>query len=157
MGLGFLRLVLSNSMCKWCLLFEGSTRTVQCDEVRALREGTCMVSSVSLDRKVWYGCVSHVWSRLISRIKSSCFLINLQIGIGVLALPNTLHAIGMIPGIICILASGLITTYLDTVIGTFKRGHPEVYSIADTGYVMFGRFGKELFGGMYWVRFHHQS
>jgi amino acid permease len=93
----------------------------------------------------------------MSRIKSSCFLINLQIGIGVLALPNTLHAIGMIPGIICILASGLITTYLDTVIGTFKRGHPEVYSIADTGYVMFGRFGKELFGGMYWVRFHHQS
>jgi len=85
------------------------------------------------------------------RIKSSIFLINLQIGIGVLALPNTLHAIGMIPGIICILASGLITTYLDTVIGTFKRGHPEVYSIADTGYVMFGRFGKELFGGMYWV------
>jgi amino acid permease len=92
-----------------------------------------------------------MWSRLISRIKSSCFLINLQIGIGVLALPNTLHAIGMIPGIICILASGLITTYLDTVIGAFKRGHPEVYSIADTGYVMFGRFGKELFGGMYWV------
>ena len=100
---------------------------------------------------MWYGRVSFIWSRLISRIKSSCFLINLQIGIGVLALPNTLHAIGMIPGIICILASGLITTYLDTVIGTFKRGHPEVYSIADTGYVMFGRFGKELFGGMYWV------
>jgi hypothetical protein len=89
--------------------------------------------------------------RLIPRIKSSAFLVNLQIGIGVLALPNTLHAIGMIPGIICILASGLITTWGDTIIGMFKRGHPEVYSVADAGFVLGGRFGKELLGGMYWV------
>lgn len=58
----------------------------------------------------------------------------------------------MIPGIILIIASGVITTWADTVIGLIKRGHPEVYSIADVGYIMGGRWGKEIFGGMYWVR-----
>lgn len=57
----------------------------------------------------------------------------------------------MIPGIILIIASGVITTWADTVIGLFKRGHPTVYSISDVGEIMAGRFGKELFGGMYWV------
>lgn len=90
----------------------------------------------------------------MSRIKSAAFLVNLQIGIGVLALPNTLHAIGMIPGIICIIASGLITTWGDTVIGLFKRGHPQVYSVSDVGMIMRGRLGQELLGGMYWVRFY---
>jgi hypothetical protein len=63
----------------------------------------------------------------------------------------------MIPGIILIIASGLITTWADTVIGLFKQGHPEVYSIADVGYCLFGSgsgaagAGREIFGGMYWV------
>lgn len=104
-------------------------------------------------RIVRYGRVSDVRLKLMSRIKSASFLVNLQIGIGVLALPNTLHAIGMIPGIICILASGLITTWGDTIIGMFKRGHPEVYSVSDVGRIMGGRFGQELLGGMYWVGF----
>lgn len=73
----------------------------------------------------------------------------------------------MIPGIVLIIASGLITTWADTVIGLFIRGvsclspqpyvsqpnyqHPEVYSVADVGGVMFGKFGREIFGAMYWV------
>lgn len=78
-------------------------------------------------------------------------MINLQIGIGVLGLPATLAQIGMVPGIILIILSGVITTWADTVIGLFKRGHPEVYSVADVGGIMAGRFGRELFGSMYWV------
>lgn len=78
-------------------------------------------------------------------------MINLQIGIGVLGLPATLAQIGLIPGIILILLSGIITTWADTVIGLFKKGHPEVYSVADVGGIMGGRFGRELFGSMYWV------
>jgi hypothetical protein len=39
----------------------------------------------------------------------------------------------------------------------FKRAHPEVYSIADVGGIMAGPWGKEIFGGMYWVsRSHHR-
>lgn len=82
-------------------------------------------------------------------------MINLQIGIGVLGLPATLAQIGMVPGIILIILSGVITTWADTVIGIFKKGHPEVYSVADVGGIMGGRFGRELFGSMYWVGHSH--
>ena len=124
----------------------GIVRVLVHGNIAQLGDPSCGLGSVVRD-------VSPLWKMLTIRLKASCFLINLQIGIGVLALPTTLHTIGMIPGIILIIASGLITTWADTVIGLFKRGHPEVYSIADVGGIMAGRFGRELFGGMYWVSY----
>ena len=85
------------------------------------------------------------------RIVSACFLINLQIGIGVLALPTTLHALGFIPGLILIVFSGYLTTMMDLVISMFKKAHPEVYSVAEVGYILGGWAGREVLGAMYWV------
>jgi hypothetical protein len=32
------------------------------------------------------------------------------------------------------------------VIGDFKLNHPSTYGIADAGYIVFGRIGREYFG-----------
>lgn len=40
---------------------------------------------------------------------------------------------------------GLLTTWSDYVVGTFKKNHPEVYSMSDVGYVLAGTWGREFF------------
>lgn len=72
-----------------------------------------------------------------------------QIGLGVLSIPQVFDTLGLIPGLICLLAVAGITTWSDYVIGTFKKNHPEVYSISDAGYIMFGRIGREVLGSVY--------
>lgn len=65
-----------------------------------------------------------------------------QIGLGVLAIPSALDALGMVPGIICLVAMACITTWSGYIIGTFKLQHREVYSIDDAGGIMFGLTGR---------------
>lgn len=48
-----------------------------------------------------------------ARIVSGIFLINLQIGLGVLSMPNTLHTLGLVPGILVIAGVAAITTWTD--------------------------------------------
>jgi amino acid permease len=67
-----------------------------------------------------------------------------QIGLGVLSIPQTFDALGLIPGIICLIVVSCITTWSDYMIGVFKRRHPHVYGIDDAGYLMFGRIGREV-------------
>lgn len=69
-----------------------------------------------------------------------------QFGIGVLSMPQILDSLGMVPGVICILAIAGITTWSNYVIGTFKLKHPETYAIDDAGALMFGRIGREFLG-----------
>lgn len=69
-----------------------------------------------------------------------------QFGLGVLSIPQILDSLGLIPGIICLLAIATITTWSNYVIGTFKLRHPEVYAIDDAGELLFGRVGREVFG-----------
>jgi len=49
-----------------------------------------------------------------------------QIGLGVLAIPSVFHSLGMIPGIICLIVIGALTTWTDYWIGMFKLNHPTV-------------------------------
>lgn len=72
-----------------------------------------------------------------------------QIGLGVLSIPATFHALGIVPGVICMLAIGAITTWSDYVIGTFKLNHPEIYSIDDVGALLFGRIGRAVVAVMF--------
>lgn len=65
-----------------------------------------------------------------------------QIGLGVLAIPSALNALGMVPGILCLVAVAVITTWSGYVIGTFKLQHREVYSIDDAGGIIFGLPGR---------------
>lgn len=65
-----------------------------------------------------------------------------QIGLGVLAIPSALNALGMVPGVICLIVVAVITTWSGYVIGAFKLHHREVYSIDDAGGIMFGLIGR---------------
>ncbi|KAL5051766.1 hypothetical protein BDW71DRAFT_194008 [Aspergillus fruticulosus] len=69
-----------------------------------------------------------------------------QIGLGALSIPSALDTLGLIPGLICMLAIAVITTWSDYMIGVFKLNHRQVHSIANAGGLMFGRFGRLFFG-----------
>ncbi|GAA6039368.1 hypothetical protein JCM8097_002819 [Rhodosporidiobolus ruineniae] len=87
--------------------------------------------------------------RSVGWISTSVVLMKSQIGLGILAMPATLRTLGLIPGIILILALGIITTWTDWVVGSFKLNHPQVYSLADA--FMYGRWAGEFVGACYWI------
>lgn len=72
-----------------------------------------------------------------------------QIGLGVLSIPAVFDVLGVIPGIICLIIIAIITTWSDYMVGVFKLRHRSVYGIDDTGYLMFGRVGREVFGAAF--------
>ncbi|ODM19076.1 hypothetical protein SI65_05693 [Aspergillus cristatus] len=92
--------------------------------------------------------------RNVGFLGTVALMMKTQIGLGVLSIPAAFDALGLVPGVICLCAIAGITTWSDYVIGTFKLRHREVYGIDDAGQLMFGRFGKEVFGGvfcLYWI------
>ncbi|KAH8433006.1 uncharacterized protein LDX57_010642 [Aspergillus melleus] len=77
-----------------------------------------------------------------------------QIGLGVLSIPTAFDTLGMVPGVICLVAIASITTWSEYVIGTFKVNHREVYSIDDAGALMFGPVGRGTLGvvfSLFWI------
>lgn len=72
-----------------------------------------------------------------------------QIGLGVLSIPVAFNSLGIIPGIICLIVIGAITTWSDYIIGHFKLRHREVYGIGDVGGLLFGRSGEVVFGAAF--------
>lgn len=72
-----------------------------------------------------------------------------SIGLGVLSIPTVFDTLGIIPGVICLVAVGVIITWSGYVVGTFKVRHPEVYGVDDAGGLMFGRIGREVFGAAF--------
>ncbi|KAM0548854.1 hypothetical protein ACHAPJ_009710 [Fusarium lateritium] len=92
--------------------------------------------------------------RSVGLLGTAGLMMKTQIGLGVLSIPATFDALGLIPGILCLLAVGIITTWSDWVVGVFKLRHRNVYAIDDAGDMMFGRVGREFFGfamWLYWV------
>lgn len=65
---------------------------------------------------------------------------------GMLSLPSALAVVGMVPGIIIILFLGVFATYTSWLLVKFKLRHPEVHTMADAGYIMFGPIGREIMG-----------
>lgn len=72
-----------------------------------------------------------------------------QIGLGVLSIPAAFDTLGLVPGVICLLAVGIITTWSDYMVGIFKLNHRSVYGIDDAGFLMFGSIGREVFGAVF--------
>ncbi|USP76598.1 hypothetical protein yc1106_03872 [Curvularia clavata] len=66
-----------------------------------------------------------------------------NVSLGVLALPQALAILGIIPGMLCICLLGIIATYTGYLIGEFKLVHPSVQSYADCGQLMSGRVAYE--------------
>lgn len=69
-----------------------------------------------------------------------------QIGLGVLSIPAAFDTLGLIPGVICLLLIGGITTWSNHMVGVFKLNHREVYGIDDATKLMFGPIGREILG-----------
>lgn len=44
-----------------------------------------------------------------------------------------------------------MTTWSGWMVGKFKIRHPEVYSVADVGYMLAGPFGREFIAVAYWL------
>jgi hypothetical protein len=65
-----------------------------------------------------------------------------QIGLGVFAIPSALDVLGMVQGVLCMIAIAVITTWSGYMIGAFKLNHREVYSIDDAGGIMFDLPGR---------------
>ncbi|KAI1068920.1 hypothetical protein LB507_006155 [Fusarium sp. FIESC RH6] len=89
--------------------------------------------------------------RSVGLIGTAGLMMKCQIGLGVLSIPATFDALGLIPGVICLVAVGLITTWSAWIVGVFKLRHRHVYAIDDAGGMMFGRFGQEFFGFAMWL------
>ncbi|GAA6042955.1 hypothetical protein JCM8097_000019 [Rhodosporidiobolus ruineniae] len=88
--------------------------------------------------------------RSLGWIRTSVLLVKTQIGLGVLGIPSILGTLGLVPGIILILAIACLTTWCDYVVGRWKMACPECYSMADIGRRIAGRPGQEILGAVYW-------
>lgn len=66
------------------------------------------------------------------------------VSLGILSLPSTLKAVGLIPGVILLVGLGIIATYTGYVLGQFKLKYPQVYTFADAGRIIGGRVGYEI-------------
>lgn len=67
----------------------------------------------------------------------------IQVGLGVLSIPSAFDALGLIPGIICLAAVGMSTTWCAWVVGSFKLRHPEIYGVDDAVGMILGPIGRE--------------
>ena len=72
-------------------------------------------------------------------------MMKVELGIGALSLPAAFSTLGLIPGILILTCVAVITTWSNYMIGCFKLKHPEVYSLGDVGFILFGRIGREVF------------
>ncbi|GAA6022275.1 hypothetical protein JCM10207_008911 [Rhodosporidiobolus poonsookiae] len=79
-------------------------------------------------------------------ISTAVLLIKAQVGLGVLSLPYALQTLGLGPGLIVFFILDILGVWTGYYIGVFKLKHPEVYSLADCGRLMFGRTGEIIFG-----------
>ncbi|KAJ5242055.1 uncharacterized protein N7469_000382 [Penicillium citrinum] len=78
--------------------------------------------------------------------QAGMFMIAESVSLGVLSLPATLASLGLAPAIILIIGLGLLATYTGYVIAQFHQRYPHIQNLADAGEVLFGAFGRELFG-----------
>lgn len=89
--------------------------------------------------------------RGVSCFGAAILIAKSQIGLGLLGLPLTLHSLGFVPGLICLCGLCFLTIWTGIVVGDFRLAHPQVHSIGDATYLMFGRGMAEVVGGSFWL------
>ncbi|KAH7094684.1 transmembrane amino acid transporter protein-domain-containing protein [Paraphoma chrysanthemicola] len=75
---------------------------------------------------------------------TSILMLAENVSLGVLALPQALAILGLVPGLLCILFLGVIATYTGWIIGEFRLAHPAMHSFADCGMLIAGPIGREI-------------
>lgn len=83
------------------------------------------------------------WKRM------TVILIVEAIGLGTFSLPSAFATLGIIAGVICCVALGLVVIYTGWVVGKVKVAYPEINHYGDIAGLVMGRFGRELVGGLY--------
>ncbi|KAJ5933083.1 hypothetical protein N7516_007572 [Penicillium verrucosum] len=78
--------------------------------------------------------------------QTGMFMIAESVSLGVLSLPKTLAQLGLAPALILIIGLGILATYTGFTIHQFRGRYPHIQNLADAGEVLFGPFGRELFG-----------
>ncbi|KAI0848537.1 transmembrane amino acid transporter protein-domain-containing protein [Daldinia vernicosa] len=63
---------------------------------------------------------------------------------GMLSLPSSLDAVGIVPGVIVIAFLGVFATFTAWLLIEFKLRHPEVHNMGDAGNILFGPVGREI-------------
>ncbi|KAI1411862.1 transmembrane amino acid transporter [Hypoxylon sp. FL1857] len=63
---------------------------------------------------------------------------------GMLSLPSSLDAVGVVPGVVVIAFLGAFATFTAWLLVEFKLRHPQVHTMGDAGYILFGPIGREI-------------
>lgn len=87
----------------------------------------------------------------VSLLGTVMLMVKAQIGLGVLSIPSVFQALGLVPGVLLLIFVGCLTHWAGYMVGKFKLRHPEVYSVADVGYMIGGRVGREFMAISYWL------
>ncbi|PYH89953.1 amino acid transporter [Aspergillus ellipticus CBS 707.79] len=86
--------------------------------------------------------VGEVHYKTLEWWQSGVLMIAETVSLGVLSLPATVAAIGLIPAVILIVGLGVVATYSGYVIGQFRAKYPFIHSMADAGEVLMGPPGR---------------
>ncbi|TCD67011.1 hypothetical protein EIP91_000631 [Steccherinum ochraceum] len=65
---------------------------------------------------------------------------------GMLSLPNAMAVVGIVPALILTIFLGSFGLFTAKLLIDFKLNHPEVHSMGDAGYILFGPIGREVLG-----------
>lgn len=89
--------------------------------------------------------------RGVSCFGAAVLIAKTQFGLGVLGLPHTFKVLGFVPGLISLIVLCALATWTGTIIGKFRLNHPQVHSIGDAAYLMFGKYAREVVGVAFWL------
>lgn len=81
--------------------------------------------------------------------QASLVMVAENISLGILSLPAVLSTNGLVAGVLALIGIGVFCTYGGYVLWQFRMRYPQVASYTDIGEVLFGRFGRELFGAAF--------
>ncbi|KAE8329581.1 transmembrane amino acid transporter protein-domain-containing protein [Aspergillus sergii] len=84
--------------------------------------------------------------RNLGWVGTSVLMMKTQIGLGVLSIPSAFDTLGLVPGVLCLVAIAIINCWCSYMVGSFKLNHREVYGIDDAAGLMFGTVGREILG-----------
>ncbi|KAJ2993719.1 hypothetical protein NUW58_g72 [Xylaria curta] len=84
---------------------------------------------------------------------TSVLMMKPQFGLGVLSIPFVLQVLGLVPGVLAIVGIGIISLWSSYIVGEFKLRHRHVYGIDDAADMMFGKWGREVFGVVFCLFF----
>jgi hypothetical protein len=89
--------------------------------------------------------------RGVSCIAAAVLIAKSQFALGVVGIPQTFHVLGFLPGMIVLCGLCVLCTWTGVVVGKFRLNHPQVHSIGDATYLMFGKVGCEIMGFAFWL------